>query len=286
MTLAQLWIYPIKSCAGVQLSQAELTDTGLDLDRAWMVVDADGRFVTQRQLPRMALIQPALRSTELVLRAPGMLALHLPLDQVAHPVIVQVWKDRLSAYDMGDLAAQWVSDFLSMDVHRNLPTPAQPYRLIRFDPDHRRLADKQWTAGQEVALQFSDGFPLLVLSLGSLDAFNQQLRAAGHRPVGIERFRPNLVLAGWPAHAEDQIEELELAGADAPIRLRLVKPCTRCNIPNIDPATGLSDPAVGMVLKTYRQDPRMQGRLTFGMNAIVSTGVNQWLRVGQPVSHR
>jgi uncharacterized protein len=111
--IAALYIYPIKSCAGIALDEALLTETGFDLDRAWMVVDADGMFVTQRELPRMALIQPSLRSDDLVLRAPGMLALHLRIDAVEAVAQVQVWDDKVQAYDMGDVAAQWFSDFLA-----------------------------------------------------------------------------------------------------------------------------------------------------------------------------
>src|SRR5207253_3041687 len=110
--IARLFVYPVKSCAGVEVSEAPLTETGLDLDRAWMVVDDTGEFVTQRQLPRMALVKPQLKHNEVILRAPGMLALHLAVEQVAGPARVRVWKDEVDAWDMGDVAAQWFSDFL------------------------------------------------------------------------------------------------------------------------------------------------------------------------------
>ena len=111
-TIARLYVYPVKSCAGVELHEALLIETGLEFDRAWMVVDAAGEFVTQRELPRMALIRPKLKHHEMVLRAPGMLALHIALDAVEEPVRVTVWDDEVAAYDMGDIAAQWFSDFL------------------------------------------------------------------------------------------------------------------------------------------------------------------------------
>ena len=111
-TIARLFIYPVKSCAGIEVQEAVLTETGLDLDRAWMVVDAQGHFLTQRTLPRMALIRPQLKSSEMVLRAPGMLALHVALDLVEGPATVTVWDDTVPAWDMGALAAQWFSDFL------------------------------------------------------------------------------------------------------------------------------------------------------------------------------
>ena len=104
--LAQLFVYPVKSCAGVAVTEAELLDTGFDLDRAWMVVDERGQFVTQRELPRMALIRPQIKHLEVVLRAPGMLALHLGINEVDSPARVTVWKDTVDAWDMGGVAAQ------------------------------------------------------------------------------------------------------------------------------------------------------------------------------------
>ena len=110
-TIARLFVYPVKSCAGVEVQEAVLTDMGLDLDRAWMVVDSDGEFVSQRELPRMALVKPQLKTYDIILRAPGMLALHLSIDGVEQPARVRVWDDEVPAYDMGDVAAQWFSDF-------------------------------------------------------------------------------------------------------------------------------------------------------------------------------
>ena len=269
--IARLFVYPVKSCAGVELQEAELTETGLDLDRAWMVVDENGDFVTQRELPRMALVKPQLKQYEVVLRAPGMLALHLQIDTVEEPVKVRVWKDEVAAYDMGDVAAQWFSDFLGRKL-----------RLVRFDPEHRRLSNTEWTGGAEALNQFSDGYPILVIGEGSLAQLNDKLAQAGHRAVGIERFRPNIVLAGVEPHDEDRVEVLRIA-ADVPVRLRPVKPCPRCPIPDIDPATAQSSPEVTTTLRGYRSDPRVDGAITFGMNAITVEGVGAKLRVGQAV---
>jgi uncharacterized protein YcbX len=270
--IARLFVYPVKSCAGVELREALLTETGLDLDRAWMVVDEQGVFVTQRELPRMALIRPQLKTTEVVLRAPGMLALHLQIDTVEEPVRVRIWKDEVAAYDMGGVAAQWFSDFLGRKL-----------RLVRFDPEHRRLSNTTWTGGAEALNQFSDGYPLLVVGEGSLEQFNERLRAAGHAAVGIERFRPNIVLAGVEAHDEDRFELIRVA-AEAEVQLRPVKPCPRCPIPNVDPATGQSSPEVGDMLQAYRSNPAVGGAVTFGMNLIAVQGVDQVLRVGQAVT--
>ncbi|MDM0105191.1 MOSC N-terminal beta barrel domain-containing protein [Variovorax sp. J22R24] len=276
-TIARLFVYPIKSCAGVEVNETLLIETGLEFDRAWMVVDSAGEFVSQRELPRMALIRPQLKHSEMILRAPGMLALHIAFDRVEEPVRVRVWKDEVAAYDMGNIAAQWFSDFLS--------EPGKPcqLRLVRFDPEQQRLSSLKWTDGIEAPNQFADGFPLLVASEGSLAELNARLVAAGHEAVGIERFRPNVVLAGIEAHDEDRVDTLHITTAEGEVSLRPVKPCARCPIPDIDPATGTSSPEVGDMLRTYRSDPRVNGAITFGMNAIVLEGVEHALRVGQPV---
>ena len=276
--ISRLYVYPVKSCAGVAVQQALLLETGLEFDRAWMVVDANGQFLTQRELPRMALIQPQLQHFEMVLRAPGMLALHIALDKVEAPVRVQVWNDEVAAYDMGPMAAQWFTDFLGTTA-----------RLVRFDPEGKRLSSLQWTDGIESPNQFSDGYALLVISEASLDQFNEKLATRGCAAVGMERFRPNIVL-GDPAqgdkvlpHDEDRLDLLHIATAQGEVQLKPVKPCPRCPIPNIDPATAHSSPEVGDLLQAYRQDARVNGAVTFGMNAIVLTGVEHLLKVGQPV---
>jgi uncharacterized protein YcbX len=276
-TIARLFVYPIKSCAGVEVPEALLTETGLEFDRAWMVVDAEGAFVTQRDLPRMALIRPQMKHSEMVLRAPGMLALHIAFDRVEQPVRVRVWKDEVPAYDMGDIAAQWFSDFLSQ------PGEPQKLRLVRFDPEHQRLSNLEWTGGIEAPNQFADGYPLLVASEGSLAELNARLTAAGHGAVGIERFRPNIVLAGIEAHDEDRVDTLHIATDEGEVRLQPVKPCSRCPIPDIDPVTAESSPEVGDTLRTYRADARVGGAITFGMNAIVLQGVDHMLKRGQTV---
>ena len=275
--ISRLYVYPVKSCAGVQVQDVILTETGLEFDRAWMVVDAKGHFLTQRELPRMALIKPQLRHSDMVLRAPGMLALHIALDQVEEPVRVQVWKDEVQAYDMGAIAAQWFTDFLG-----------QPARLVRFDPEHKRVCNMQWTDGVEALNQFSDGYPLLVISEASLANFNEKLVAAGSAAVGMERFRPNIVLGDAPGdqglapHDEDRIDLLQIETEQGAVQLKPVKPCPRCPIPNIDPATATSSPEVGDMLQSYRQDARVNGALTFGMNVIVLQGIDHQLKVGQP----
>jgi hypothetical protein len=264
-----LHVYPVKSCAGESLAQCLLVETGFEFDRAWMLVDAGGNFVTQRQMPRLALVLTALKHSEMLLRASGMLALHVALDAVELPVRVRVWNDEVAAYDMGDLAAQWFSDFLGSHL-----------RLVRFDPEQRRLSNRKWTGEIEAENAFSDGYPILVTSTASLDEFNRRLAVAGHAAVTMARFRPNLVLDGLDAHGEDFVDDIVFNTDTGPIRLKLVKPCTRCPIPDIDPTTALPGHAVGDTLAAYRADARMDGRVTFGMNAVIVEGIERSLRVG------
>ena len=279
-TIDQLWLYPVKSCAGVRVEQAELTPTGLLYDRAWMVVDQAGEFVSQRELPRMALIQPAFRMNQLVLRAPGMLALHLELDAAEQPATVRVWNDEVQAWDMGDLAAQWFSDFLGADA----PASLRRLRLARFDPEVSRPSDPKWTGGREAGTMFADGFALLLTSSASHDELNQRLAGGGHGPVDVRRMRPNIVLGGLQAHDEDRVGALRIQTGDGQALIEPVKPCTRCSIPDVDPDSAATGTAVGDTLRGYRADPRMKGGITFGMNAIVLEGDGELLRVGQAVS--
>ncbi len=254
------------------LPQSTLLATGLELDRQWMCVDEAGTFLSQRELPRMALVQPKLRFGELVLRAPGMMALHLNLQHVpdAPPVRVTVWSDTVRALDMGELAAQWCSDFLGRRV-----------RLVRFHPEEERLSDMQWTGALHAPTAFSDGFALLVVAQASLDELNRRLKARGLAEVGMERFRPNVVLGGLDAHDEDHVQQLTIATPQGEVVLKLVKPCARCSIPDVDPLTAHCGHAVSDELGRYRSDPRVKGAATFGMNAVVVQGSGLTLAVGQ-----
>ena len=253
--------------------------TGLEFDRAWMVVDDKGEFLTQRELPRMALIQPQLNHYEMVLRAPGMLALYVKLDEVETQVRVNIWGDEVAAFDMGSVAAQWFSDYLG--------TPA---RLVRFDPGHKRVCGSEWTDGTDALNQFSDGFPVLVISEASLAHLNNKLVASGSLAVSMSRFRPNIVLGPstdsvtQTPHDEDRVDVLLISTEQGKLMLKPVKPCVRCPIPNIDPVTALSSPEVGSALQSYRSDPRVGGAVTFGMNAVVLDGIEQTLKPGQLVT--
>ena len=273
--ISALYVHPVKSCAGVTVNDSLVMETGLDLDRHWMVVDTHGEMLTQRELPRMALISITLRNSEMLLRAPGMLALHVRLDTVEAATRVQVWDDVVKAYDMGALAAQWFTDFLG-----------RPLRLARFDPEEKRLSDPAWTGALQAENAFTDGYPLLVASNASLADLNSRLAARGAEPVSMQRFRPNLVLDGLQAFDEDHLDEIVIDSGDGPVVLRLVKPCVRCSIPNVDPVTAAVANEPGDTLASFRVNARMRGAITFGMNAVVVEGFERSLRVGQPAQAR
>lgn len=272
--IAQLMIYPVKSCAGVAVQEAVLLETGLQWDRHWMVVDPDGLFVSQRECARMALVRPQITADALVLQAPGMPDLRVSLDAGGPSLRVQVWDDVVDALDMGEAAGEWLHAFLG--------APAR--RLVRFDPAAQRACSTKWTDGVAASTQFADGYPVLVTTDSAMDELNTRLAAQGHPAVDMRRFRPNLVLSGFLPHDEDHLGLLEVMADGAAVAgLQMVKPCARCPIPNIDPVTAHSHPGVSDALQGYRQDARLDGAITFGMNAIVTQGAGAVLRVGQVV---
>ena len=262
--VAALNVYPVKSCAGIALAEAQLVETGLAHDREWMVVDPVGHFLTQRDTPRMALIRTALGDGALTLQV-GDASMRLPLDHDGPPREVVVWRARVPAWDAGDRAAELLSGWLG-----------RPVRLVRFDRRHERLSNQDWTGELRAPNFFSDGYPVLILSLASLDDLNRRLAV----PLPMNRFRPNIVLGGVGPWAEDVMRDIELGGA----RLRIVKPCTRCVITTTDQARGERDGDEPMrTLKSFRYDAALRG-VAFGQNAVVLRGGA--LRIGTPLQLR
>jgi uncharacterized protein YcbX len=275
-TITTLTLYPIKSCAGIALQAATVTAAGLSHqhahDREWMVVDSDGRFLSQRSHPAMALITPALQVGAMTVQAPGMPPLLIPtapLDRAqAASLAVTIWDDNLGAHDCGEDAAGWFSHVLG-----------QSCKLVRFDPTARRLASKKWTLDADAPTRFADGYPVLLISQGSLDDLNRRLQAQGRAPLPMNRFRPNIVIDGVDAFEEDFLAAIQAGAAS----LQPVKPCTRCPMPAIDQATGEVGPDPMDILMTYRANPRVDGAVTFGVNMIVRQGDGEILRIGQDI---
>jgi uncharacterized protein YcbX len=259
-SIDQLFLYPIKGCRGIAVERATLTATGLEIDgigdREWVVVDEHGEFLSQRELPKMALIETRLTSSTLRLKAPGMLQLEVPFASEGDVLNVTVWNDTVAAVTQGEVADAWFSRCLG-----------QPCRLMRFDPEARRLSNVRYTGATPAPYKFADAFALLIASTASLVDLNARLRERGIAPVGIERFRPNIVLAGIEAFEEDYLERVTIGTTE----LRVVKPCVRCSVPNVDPATGETSTEPGDTLALYRDNARAGG-VTFGVNAIVIQG--------------
>jgi uncharacterized protein YcbX len=273
-----LFVYPVKSCAAIALDRAQLDVKGLAWDRHWMVADANGRLVTQREYEAMARIIPAFVDDGVRLTMEGMSeALHLPFAPRGGEARVPatVWDDSFEALDEGDHAAQWFTQAIGA-----------PVRLLRFAGDVTRLASKEWTK-DDAPTQFADGFPILVTSEASLAELNARLAAKGAPPVPMTRFRPNIVVGDvGEAFEEDFIDTLAIDSATGgeQIVLRFVKPCARCTITTIDQQSGERNaqwPAEPLdTLQAFRADPRVDGGLTFGQNAMVVTGAGERLAVG------
>ncbi len=243
--VSQLFVYPVKSCRGIALQQARVEAFGLQHDRRWMVVDQQGVMLTQRQHARMCLIQPEITGNGIRLTAEGMSAIDIAIPDCQQRTEVVVWNDHCQSCDAGDAAAHWLSDFLQVSC-----------RLVYFPHDEVRQVDLNYAQpGDKTA--FSDGFPMLLISQASLDNLNAKLSV----DIGIERFRPNLVVSGCDAHAEDQWSSLQINN----MTFRVAKPCSRCVIPsiNIDTAEREREP-----LKTLASYRRQHDKVYFGQNII------------------
>jgi uncharacterized protein YcbX len=267
--IASLHVYPVKRCRGIAPASVTVATTGFVTegigDREWMVVDRAGRFVTQRELPRLALVQTAVVAGALTLSVPHVAALVVPTDRAAGPSRdVIVWNSEVRGIDMGDAAADWLSAWLAADM-----------RLVRFDRSAVRACNPEFAGDSGAHTLFSDGYPILVIGEASLADLNDRLAARGQPALPMNRFRPNLVLRGLPPFAEDHLDTIAAGG----VVLRCVKPCVRCQVTTTDQDSA----QVGMeplrTLGEYRMSERAGG-VTFGMNAIVIAGAESPLTTG------
>ncbi len=242
-----IYIYPVKSCRGIELASASLDAGGLMYDRTWLVVDENGRFLTQRQLPRMAVIETALEAESLCLSAPDLPELRLPLTGLAGTEReVVVWRDRCRAVDQGTEAAAWFSRCLGLGC-----------RLVRIGAAYTRPVDPTY-APQPAQVSFADGYPLLVISEASLADLNTRLA----EPLPMDRFRPNLVVSGCEAYAEDGWQTVQVGT----VTFHGVKLCQRCAITTVDQATGNPGKEPLITLAGYRRV--RGGGVVFGQNLI------------------
>ncbi|WP_410630320.1 MOSC domain-containing protein [Amycolatopsis sp. cmx-4-83] len=248
--IARLTYYPVKGCAGTSVPAAEVGPAGLAHDRVFQVVAPDGDFRSQRRYPALAAVRPRVLDGTLTLSAPGRddLTIDVRRDGPRHPGSTFSWHGE--GVHQGEAAAEWFSDLLGL-----------PSVLIRVAPDHERV-----TGGEHPGTAaFADGHALLVASESSLDALNARILERGGEPVPMDRFRPNVVISGWPeAHTEDEVREMRAGTAE----FGYAKQCVRCTVPMVDQETGeKAGPEPIRTLASYRRHP--DGGVVFGMKAAV-----------------
>jgi len=256
--LSSIHIYPIKSTSALDLQSAVIDARGLVHDRRWMVVDADNRFLTGRQLPRLVLVRAIPHGDGLLVDAPSMPRLKvLAPDGTAERLQVMVWDDAVDAACADSDSDAWLSEFLGT-----------PVRLVMMDARSVRSV----TSADAQSVSFADAYPFLAISQASLDGLNARLDA----PISMRRFRPNLVIAGCEPHAEDRWQRIRIGA----IEFEAAKPCTRCVFTTVDPMLGKRDPS-GEPLRMLKSYRRTNEGITFGMNWI-ARGRGQ-IRVGDRV---
>jgi hypothetical protein len=252
MTLSGLFIYPVKGLKGVALEEARCTDRGLENDRRFMVVDAAGGFLTQRAHPKMATVWTGIAGDTLALSAPDVDEVGVPLHPVdGEPMRVQVWSSTCDALAVSRDADAWLSAYLGLDC-----------RLVHMPDDSERYSNARY-AGRGKRVGFADGYAYLATTEASLADLNARLAARGHPALPMNRFRPNLVVSGGAAFAEDRWEELRVGSAV----LAAAKPCGRCEVTTTDQATGeVRGPEPLATLSTYRASREFG--VMFGMNLV------------------
>jgi uncharacterized protein YcbX len=248
--VSRLFVYPIKSCRGIEVERVELGPRGFAADRRFMLVDANGHFLSQRRHPQMALIATAFTADGFSVSTPGQAPLALPaaLDANRHATCtVRVWDDTVEALLAGPEINIWFSEVLGFACG------------LVYLAGHQHRPVSNAAAGFDDEVSFADGAPVLLISEASLDELNRRLKA----PVGMERFRPNLVVTAARPHAEDDWRRLAVGGA----RFDVAWPCSRCVLTTVDPATGVKDPA-NEPMRTLLQYRRRDRSVYFGQNLI------------------
>lgn len=267
--IAGLFVHPVKGCAGIPLKAARLTPRGLEHDRRWMIVDMEGKFLSQRQLPRMATVRPGFLDGRLRLEVGGH-ALTLPLADAGTVTKVRVWGDEVAALRVDPRIDAALSDHLGL-----------PVRLVRFPDDAVRPCDPDHAPpGSHTG--FADGFPLLVTSEASLAELNAALAARDAAAVPMARFRPNIVLAGLPARAEDGHDRLTIADGT---ELALVKRCDRCVVITVDQASGEKTGREPLATLARIRRNVATGGAWFGQNAVplLAADADRAIRLGDAV---
>ena len=266
--IAGLYFYPVKSMKGIALEHAVLTPRGLLHDRRWMVVRPNGRLVTQRDEPRLALVGTRLEDEGVVLSMDGQGQVAIPFEATGgEAVSTRVWSDDCETVDVGPEVSRWLTAALGSE---------EPLRIVCMAPGFTRPPNQAQRFGVDTTTLFADAAPYLVANEGSLSEVNRALQAQGHAPVPMNRFRPNIVVAGLEPFAEHRISAL--AGEDW--RLDLADACERCLVTTVDQQTAERDPAREPYLTLRRINPVPGPRPApaFAQHAMLGKGAS--IRVG------
>ena len=252
ITLTAINVYPVKGLKGISLDKARCTDRGIELDRRWMIVDPTGMFMSQRSHPRMATVWTDLADGTLVLSAPDEDGVEVRVDPPPSPTIkVQVWNSIVDAVPASREADLWLSSYLGT-----------PCRLVFMPDDSERYSNDKY-AGEGKRVGFADGYAYLMIGESSLADLNARLAARNHPALPMNRFRPNLVISGSDAYAEDRFGDVRIGEA----AFRGVKPCGRCQVTTTDQSTGeVTGPEPLLTLASYRDSTEF-GQM-FGMNMV------------------
>ncbi|MFT6968456.1 MAG: hypothetical protein ACJA1S_001173 [Cellvibrionaceae bacterium] len=271
----QLFIYPVKSLRGIAVSSAELTATGFKWDRHWMITKPDGGFLTQRQFPKMVLIQPQLTADSIILSKTGMNDLIIPFKNTGEAgstdtiTDAKVWKDSCKVVDEGEAASAWITQAI------NAP---KALRLVRMASGHRRPQSRPKLLGEATHTLFADAAPILICNVDSLKALNSSLIKQQFDPVEMDNFRPNIVLKGLDAFYEHTLKGLH----NEHYELKHCYPCQRCIIPTINVYTGIKNPQQEpfSLLAKLNAMPDNKKAPAFGENTIVTQGIGERVSVG------
>lgn len=258
-TLSGLYIYPVKSCKGISLKEVTVEAKGPRWDRRWMLVDNQGRFITQRKYHSLALVSVQVNGQDLLITFPNGASHKIAISSQGKEVEVEVWKDKCKAINLSHEIDRAFSEFLGVEC-----------RLVFIPDDAVRPVDPKYATQTTDQVSFADGFPFLIISEASLAELNSRLETA----VPMNRFRPNLVISGCEPFEEDTWKRIQIGG----LQFEIVKPCARCVVTTVEQSTGIKGLEPLQTLATYRK--REKG-IMFGQNAIhLSEGL---LKLGDKV---
>ncbi len=247
IALSNLTYYPIKACRGFDVSESRVQRMGLSDDRRMMVVTPEGKFLTQREHPRLALITPTLKNDSVTLSAPNFDSIQFAVQSSGTPTQVDIWSSKnVHAIDQGEETADWFSDWLGVAV-----------RLVHVDSNYKRKLNPEYAVSTEDHTGFADGYPILIISEASLLDLNSKLVSQ----IPMNRFRPNIVVKDCEPFAEDTWKRIRIGS----VEMALVKPCPRCVVTTIDKETLEKSKEPLKTLNTYRN---RNGGAMFGINVI------------------